>query len=101
MTSKVQNFSCENKTSLSGAKGLGTLTVSFRDISSVKFSDNATNVARAEIKFWDGREVSLLVKDYYRCKGQTEEGALNIRIRDIRDIAFERPSQTNPSITSE
>lgn len=101
ITTQLSHFSCESKTSLSGTKGLGTLTVHFRDLRRIKFFEDTTNIARADLTYRNGHELTLRVKDYLRCKGKSEEGSLLILIRDIKSIDFADPSTSSPPVSSE
>ena len=94
---KANFISVNGKTSITGLRGKANITVNFNRVASATFSKTETKTwVTAHVVLRSGREIDLKVKGLARCYGMTDLGEMSVRMRDLRQIVFDKELPANP-----
>ncbi|NVM22364.1 MAG: hypothetical protein HWN68_11360 [Desulfobacterales bacterium] len=87
ISTRVEKFSVDGRTAISGRLGAGRISIRFDKISSVGFVLRDKTL-RAEVLLKDGKTVPLIVDKGTACYGKLAYGDFKITMEDIRSITI-------------
>lgn len=90
VVSEAELVSCDGKTRLTGYRGKTKVDVPFSKIQSAVVKDLDNRYKQVELTFWDGTQYEYQVKSYSYCQGRTSFGDVTVKIRDIKNVEFEK-----------
>jgi len=84
----LTTFSMDGNIFLTGMQGRGDVTIFFRDVGKVTFSEPSGDLVPTEVVMKDGKKLRLDVRKRAVFYGKTEYGAYQVKARDIASIVF-------------
>lgn len=90
ITTSLDKFSMDGKTSLEAWRGRGKLTIPFQSIESVSFGEVKGDDVSIEAKLKSGDVMTLSIRSRAQFYGSTEFGAFQLKSRDVARIDFPR-----------
>ncbi|MCL4235654.1 MAG: hypothetical protein KJ042_14175 [Deltaproteobacteria bacterium] len=88
--SEAELVSCGGSTKITGYRGSTKIEVPFGRIHTVRIKDLDNRYKTAELTFWDETNYEIRVKSFGVCQGLTSLGEVTVKIKDIREVVFEK-----------
>jgi hypothetical protein len=88
ITTSLNQFSMDGKTSLDAWRGQGKLTIPFQHIETISFGEIKGDEVKVEAKLKSGNVMTLAVRARALFYGSTGFGAFQIKSRDVATIDF-------------
>jgi len=97
ISTRVEKFSFEGQTAISGKLGDGHISISFDKIASIGFVLQEKTL-KAETLLTDGKTIHIVVERGNACYGKLPYGKFKIAVEDIRTITIhgEVPAENKP-----
>lgn len=90
VSNELTRFSMDGNVFLSGRRGEGQLTVSFRELKGVSFGPVSGNDVPADLRLKSGKQIQLMVNKSAVFYGDTGSGAYHIPAGNVTRIEFHR-----------
>lgn len=88
ISTNLNQFSMDGKTSLVAFRGKGTLTIPFEQIDTITFGDVSGDELKVDAKLKSGNVLTLAVRPRAQFYGSTGYGAFEIPAQDVYSIDF-------------
>jgi hypothetical protein len=89
ISTRVEKFSFEGQTVVSGKLGSGHISINFDKITSIDYALQDKTL-RAEVLLKDGKKIPVIVDKETTCYGTLPYGEFKIAVEDIRSITIHR-----------
>jgi len=91
LSSKAENVSCNGETFFKAYRGKMQVAIPFKKVKKAVFRETEEEgFQEVTVIFWDGGEHVVKMRNIVKCFGQTDLGPMQIKIRDLAKIEFEK-----------